>query len=219
MNDLVVFVCHSIPGNFRNKSANWKQRQATKKHSWGACNSLAMLFKLDFVRENLHTERQSAITVLIQCIEHLQDMNEKIVCAASAALRVLDSKEICEGLHGTDSWSNALLVCMSFVLGGTNDNGRLFTEIEKFLLFSSEVITVDVASSVLRSKRLSDSDLLLLCDWMDEKKLPLECFGTFAAAMREESVTIDISTEIRFTSRSIGEDERREDTEDADAEI
>lgn len=108
----------------------WKQRSVIRKHAWGACNSLAIVLACGDVPtadDNISTS-QRAVQAMVQCIQHIGSINEKVVLAAVAALGSLSVPTWSQVSVGTGIVGMALSACLLEVykVRDTNDATRCF---------------------------------------------------------------------------------------------
>jgi hypothetical protein len=81
----------------RKNTLSWKERSVAKRHGWGACNSLSLLFKCsEMIREDGRMKSccLTAFRLLTECIEKCWLLNEKVTLSAMIAIRALSTSSL-----------------------------------------------------------------------------------------------------------------------------
>lgn len=101
--------------NGKKETLTWKQRSAAKKHGWGACHSLACIFKGLSVLDNsvLSSSCSEGVRQLILCMEKFYFLNEKITLSAMAALCDLDTQHLAELTGKSGILGEAVATCIN----------------------------------------------------------------------------------------------------------
>jgi hypothetical protein len=91
---------------------SWKERSISKKHGWGACNSLGLLLQSNEAQEGTNAEAcLAALQVLVECVEQFWSSNEKIAIGAMSALGALEPTVLSEVVGRSGLIGNALAIC------------------------------------------------------------------------------------------------------------
>ena len=91
---------------------SWKERSVSKKHGWGACNSLGLLLQSSEAREGANAEAcLAALQVLVECVQQFWSLNEKIAIGAMSALRALELTVLSEVSGRSGLIGSALAIC------------------------------------------------------------------------------------------------------------
>lgn len=92
---------------------SWRQRSVTKKHGWGACNSLALALDCDEAAadENLKIA-QDSLHSLVQCIKRAGELNEKVTASATTAIRRISRAMLSRISNGSGLVGGALAPCL-----------------------------------------------------------------------------------------------------------
>jgi len=193
----------------------WKQRQSAKKQSWGACNTLGLLFEAGLATEpRLREEVSECLEYLFECVENLEALHEKIVYSACATLRVLEASTMTSILErrGPLLLGNGIVTCSNFLAKSQGTASKKLEQDISLLLFHLLAgLSVHCAAVVIRSERVGPSVLNWLCDSMVEQDCPASSFGAFALAMQRLGVLVDDDIELRFSIRSHSGDSFRDD--------
>lgn len=111
----------TIQGHDRSRNLSWKQRSAAKRHGRVACNTLALLFgvlsrRFPDLSDAIVSGCQRAVHALISCVGYLQSpLNDKVIMAATAALRQLSST-LLSSLSGKSGMiGEAMVSCILFL--------------------------------------------------------------------------------------------------------
>jgi hypothetical protein len=81
----------------RKNTLSWKERSVAKRHGWGACNSLSLLFNCsEMIREDGRMKSccSTAFRLLTECIEKYWLLNEKVTSSAMVAIRALSTSSL-----------------------------------------------------------------------------------------------------------------------------
>jgi hypothetical protein len=199
----------------------WKERSAAKKHGWGACHSLGLVFEGLSVRifeecKELVSACSKAVHCLIHCPCHYTALNEKVVLAAMSAichlpsnfLTLRDSQEMDLG----DALKTSILIFES-TQDARIDNGKvitskLATENENFLRHLLNSASIADAAEVLRDELITTQTLCMLYSWMVERLevdgVSARAFDIFAVALQQPGRwTASVGLEQQFTSRAL----------------
>ncbi|KAL3911018.1 MAG: hypothetical protein SGARI_001846 [Bacillariaceae sp.] len=205
----------------REEKANysWKQRSAAKKHGWGACHSLRIIFQ-GIGEDSLNTrsmqeEMLLSFKNLVLCQENYKILNQKVVSAAVMAISNLPVQSLSligaeTGIVG-NALGNAisiLLECKPELRIRSNDTKeRFFAQNEHVLLHLFKAASISDAYCVLTNERTSLKALDTLYNWMVEQDgdaLDARAFEIFALGLQrlrrwDESVAL----EQKFASRAL----------------
>jgi hypothetical protein len=185
---------------------SWKQRSAVKKHGWGAANSLATLFSdLGVVSEDMVKVYQKVVATLVECVEALSIVHEKVAISCMAALCSLKPRSFSrisgrQGLVG-----RTVIACLVHYVDreSRDTNKKVARELDLLLLHLLQSSSIADASLVLESERISACHLDFLYQWMAEKECSTHVFDCFAIAMLKPGVNVDVQLEQGFASRSV----------------
>jgi hypothetical protein len=207
----------------------WKERSAAKKHGWGACHSLGLVFEGLSVQifeecKELVSACSKAVQCLVHCPCHYTALNEKVVLAAMAAmchlpsnfLTVRDSQEMILG-----NALKASILIFESTQDTRIDNGstsrvsknkvitsKLAAENENFLRHLLNSALIADAAEVLRDDRITTQTLGMLYSWMVERLqvdgLSARAFEMFAVALQQPGRwSASVGLEQQFTSRAL----------------
>jgi hypothetical protein len=91
---------------------SWKERSVSKKHGWGACNSLGLLLQSNAAREGVNAEAcLAALQVLVDCVQQFWSLNEKIAIGAMSALGAFEPTVLSEVAGRSGLIGSALAIC------------------------------------------------------------------------------------------------------------
>jgi hypothetical protein len=91
---------------------SWKERSVSKKHGWGACNSLGLLLQSSEARKEANAEAcLAALHALVECVERFWSLNEKIAVGAMSALGALEPTLLSEVAGRSGLIGSALAIC------------------------------------------------------------------------------------------------------------
>ena len=208
-------------------SMTWKERSAAKKHGWGACHSLGLVFEglwLEIFEDS--NELASACLKAAQCLVHCPChhfvLNEKVVLAAMAAVCHLPSqffikKESQEIILG-DALTISILILESNVcvdvlpLKGSGNCRRVTAKVAAqngpFLLHILNSASIVDTTMVLADDLITTQTLGILYSWMVEGPqfggLTARAFKVFALALQQPGRwTASIEFEQKFWSRAL----------------
>jgi len=186
---------------------SWKQRSFAKKHSWGACHTLGALLQHASSADGQSNELfLPAIFQMIRCLRLSNELNEKVVAAATAALK----------LTPIDIWRNfssestivgdGLAACLMIVYHETSGEKKLSPQVcddARILLqtFLTMTSAIDAVASFSRDD-ISAGMLDFLYSWMVAKGSKSTSFDAIAIAVSNHRSEFDISIEQRFSSRA-----------------
>eukprot|EP00536_Pseudo-nitzschia_multiseries_P001129 jgi/Psemu1/2597/gm1.2597_g len=154
----------------------WKERSAAKKHGWGACHSLGLVFEglsVEIVKEcnALESASSKAVRCLVRCVCKHAALNEKVVLASMAAFRQVQSQLLAR----IDSNLSDALATSLWLLegsrtnhgdGSSSSNSGVTRDLSKPVAHSSRVVAEnkDFLCHVLGSASLADANLALLAE-------------------------------------------------------
>ncbi|GAX27934.1 hypothetical protein FisN_21Hh284 [Fistulifera solaris] len=177
-----------LPSNPNDLVLSWKQRSARKKHCWGSCNSIAVIFQC-LSREVL--DCGGVLNTLIKVLE--QGDNEKVVVSACKAIRSYRfSLKV--------NLIPAIQTCVQ-TLEFPNTKARLNEEMELLMLVVLRNMTC--TDFICWFSTLQDSKnrvLLWLFSWMVSHSVPSESFLVVSEAMNRSGVDVDVNVEQIFGS-------------------
>ncbi|GAX24615.1 hypothetical protein FisN_21Lh284 [Fistulifera solaris] len=176
----------SLPSNADNLVLSWKQRSARKRHCWGSCNSMAVIFQ-SLSREVL--DCRGVLKTLIKVLE--QGGNEKVVVSACKAIRSYRfSLQV--------NLAPAIQTCVQ-TLECTDTKSFLKEEMELLMLVVLRNMTC--SDVICWFSTLQDSKnrvLLWLFSWMVSHSVPSACFLVVSDAMNRSGVDADVNVEQMF---------------------
>merc|ERR1712224_990573 len=111
---------HVAFGDKQTSSLTWKERSAAKKHGWGACHALSLVFEglsLGIFQEfsDLAAACSEAFGLLVLCLFNHRSLNEKIVLAAMAAICHLPSQLLSQNKYQSEDVGEALALSILFL--------------------------------------------------------------------------------------------------------
>lgn len=175
----------------------WKQRQAARKHGWGACNTLALLWKDGVADCNEYQgECQRCVQALIECLGS-KGLNSKVVICASAALRSIEPMTLAR--LATGDLGSGLVSCVGLVLDPESVQGKLRTELEALLLHLLQCAST--AQLLLLVESISSRQIEAFVHWMVERNCPAAMFGTVALALERSNID-NVPVEILVSSKA-----------------
>jgi hypothetical protein len=183
----------------------WKQRSTIKKHAWGACNTLSSIFAHESIFEDdeLKHTCDVAVAALFKCVLNAKQINEKVACRASAALRCVPSTLLSSGRQANDI-PGCIIVCLSVLFGtGLKSIDKLSQELDLLLFHLLQSPSIGDIASVLASDAISRADIVALYEWMVVKSCSSRSFGIVSLAMQMPGVVVDVEIEQRFASRAL----------------
>jgi len=214
--------------NEKQKAAmTWKERSAAKKHGWGACYSLGLVFERlclgifeDY--DGLVLACSKATLCLVRCACHHSVLNEKVVLATMAAICHLPShfffkNESQDTLLGDALTTSILILEMSararvLLLKSSDNNNRVTAKLaaqnEPFLLHLLNSTSIADVTIVLSDDRITNQTLGMLYSWMVEGPifygLSARAFEMFALALQQPGRwSTGVEFEQKFTSRAL----------------
>ena len=193
----------------------WKERSVAKKHGWGACYSLGLVFEglwLEAFEDSndLVMACSRAARCLIRCPCHHSVLNEKVVLAAMAAICHLPSHFFIKD-QSQEVILGDVLTTSILILASNNDDklsAKLLAQNEPFLLHLLESASIADATIVLDDDRITTQDLDVLYSWMVEGTnfsiLSTRAFEIFALAFQYPGRwSAAIEFEQKFASRAL----------------
>jgi len=194
----------------------WKERSAAKKHGWGACHSLGLVFEGLLVSlfddsNELATACSEALRCLVCCPCHHDILNEKIVLAAMAAICHLPSDFLSNIESQEAVLGNALKTSILILESGTKNESvttKLTKKNDPFLLHLLKSASVTDATVVLADDQITAQTLDLLYSWMVQvprlENLTARAFEVFALALQQPGRwSANVAFEQKFTSRAL----------------
>ena len=191
----------------------WKERSAAKKHGWGACHSLGLVFEglwLSLFEDSMELAMacSKAVQCLVRCPCHHAVLNEKVVLAAMAAICQLPSEFLSQNEAHESVLGNALKTSILFLESESNNHRvtlKLTKQNEPFLLHLLNSASIADATIVLDDDRVTTQTLESLYSWMVEvhrlERLSALAFEVFALALQQQSASV--AFEQKFTSRAL----------------
>ncbi len=194
----------------------WKERSVAKKHGWGACHSLGLVFEglwLSLFEDSneLATACLEAVRCLLRCPCHHDILNEKVVLAAMAAICHLPSRFLSNIESQEAVLGNALKTSILILESGIK-NERVATKVttqnDPFLLHLLNSASIADATIALADDRITAQTLESLYSWMVEvprlEKLTARAFEVFALALQQPGRwSANVAFEQKFTSRAL----------------
>jgi hypothetical protein len=178
----------SLPSNADAFVLSWKQRSARKRHCWGSCNSIAVIFQ-SLSREVLDCSR--VLKTLIDVVE--QGGNEKAVVSACKAIR---SYRFPLKVNLTP----AIQACVH-ALESPDTKSRFNGEMELLMLVLLRNMTCSDVICWLSTLQDSRNRILLwLFSWMVSHSVPSESFLVVSDAINRSGVYFDVNVEQMFST-------------------
>jgi hypothetical protein len=189
-----------------NSERSWKERTAIKKHGWGASNSLATIFSDIVIDDAVLEACQDAVAALVECLETLRVIHEKVAISSIAALRSVQPCSLSRISGKSALVGRAVIACLvhNTVDHETRDtNEKIGRELDCVLLHLLQCCSIADAHAVLRSESVTAARLGYLYQWMVENDCSAGAFDSFAIAMQRSDVLVDVQVEQRFASRAM----------------
>jgi prophage maintenance system killer protein len=191
-------------------SLTWKQRSSAKKHGWGACHALRIIFQgisEDYLeaQTSLRKAISCAFKYLVLCQEYFNTLNQKVVGAAIMAIsclpvQLLETIGAETELVGV-SLANAILMLLD------KDVDLSSSQIETVLLQLLRSASISDAYYVVMNERIAASTFDALYSWMvkqGEEALNARAFEIFALALqRSRRWSNSVALEQKFASRAM----------------
>lgn len=185
---LKVRIQMSLPNNKDAVVLSWKQRSARKRHCWGACNSVAIIFQS---LNSTTLDCSSILETLVEVIE--KGGNEKVVVSASKAIRAYNALLQVDLVPA--------IQCCVRTLEYDDSRSRLKEEMEMLLPVLLQNMTRNDASCWISTlKDSKDKVLSWLFAWMVSYSIPSQCFLVVSDAINRSGVQVDISVEQMFAT-------------------
>jgi hypothetical protein len=184
----------------------WKQRMAVKKQGWGACNALSMLFDAGTAtRHNVSNCCEVAIAALLECLENIDVVNEKVVACAAAALHSIDYGTLSQRTMHPERLGKCIATCIVALFRDDTSclSERLHREVDLLLLHLLRDPAIVHISSALHCRQMAGAVLNKLFDWMMKNDCSSQSFSAFALAMQKPGNKVDVDVEQRFASRAL----------------
>jgi hypothetical protein len=184
---------------------SWKERQSVKKHGWGASNSLATIFSDIDVDDVVLEACQDAVASLVECLEALQVVHEKVAISSMAALRSVQLRSLSRISGKSALVGRAVISCLVNTVDHEmrDTNEKLGHELDLLFLHLLQSSSIVDAHTVLVCESVTASHLGYLYQWMVENDCSTGAFDSFAIAMQRPDVLVDVQVEQRFASRAM----------------
>lgn len=206
-------------------SLTWKQRSAAKKHGWGACHSLGLVFQactveITQIEPDLASSCREALKQLVLCCAHREKINEKVVVGAMAAIRSIPRPVLVEASRESGLVGDALASSVSLFydtlmleIGRSFNLPELKALDDKFTKQNKQLLnhllrsaSINDAHKVLKDDRVSTQTLHALYTWMVDQEdgvLDGSSFEIFALALQRPGLLCDnVALELKFASRA-----------------
>jgi len=191
----------------------WKERSAAKKHGWGACHSLGLVFEglsAGIFEEKcnvLVSSCSEAIRYLIQCSKYHTNLNEKVVLASMAAICQLSNDLLTLNDYQTGYIGDALIASILILQNvnkayNTTVSSKLAAQNEQFLRHLLDSASITDANNVLSDEQITSKIICTLYLWMVEQPLQARAFDIFAIAFQQPGKWSNVSFEQQFASRA-----------------
>lgn len=209
-------------------SLTWKQRSAAKKHGWGACHSMGLIFQainVEIVQTEvgLASSCSNALKQLVLCCTNHDKLNEKVVLGAMAAIGSVPRPVLAElgretGLVGDALTSSVALLRDSLMSeighslnlkesrSSTRDD-RLTKQNQQLLCHLLGSASINDAYRTLTDDGITSRAMNMLYTWMvsQQDALDGDAFVIFALALQRPGLSSsdDVTLEQKFTSRAV----------------
>ena len=191
----------------------WKERSAAKKHGWGACYSLGLVFEGLSVEmftnkyNDLVLSCSEAIRYLVLCSKNYKNLNEKIVLASMIALCKLSNNLLTlndyDGGYTGDALISCILLHHNLKEHNVTVSSKLVTQNENLLRHLLHSASLKTAIKVLNDEYITTNIMESMYLWMVDQPLPSSAFEIFANAFQQGKSWSDVSIEQRFASRAV----------------
>tara|TARA_B110001450_G_scaffold197391_1_gene186000 strand:- start:84 stop:788 length:705 start_codon:yes stop_codon:yes gene_type:complete len=191
----------------------WKERSAAKKHGWGACYSLGLVFEGLSVEmftnkyNDLVLSCSEAIRYLVLCSKNYRNLNEKIVLASMIALCKLSNNLLTlndyDGGYTGDALISCILLHHNLKEHNVTVSSKLVTQNENLLRHLLHSASLKTAIKVLNDEYITTNIMESMYLWMVDQPLPSSAFEIFANAFQQGKSWSDVSIEQRFASRAV----------------
>ena len=205
----------------------WKERSAAKKHGWGCCHSLGLVFEglsAGIFKEKcnvLVSACSEAIYYLIQCPKNHANLNEKVVVTSMAAICYLPSDLLTlndyqkMGYVGEALIASVLILLKSPAIRINRDfskanssrrtvSSKMSAQNQQFLCYLLDSASIADASKVLNDEQITTQTIGMLYSWMVEQPLHARAFEIFAIALQQPGNNqVNVSFEQQFASRAL----------------
>jgi hypothetical protein len=200
-----ILLCISLARGGKSERS-WKERTAIKKHGWGASNSLATIFSDIVIDDAVLEACQDAVAALVECLEALQVVHEKVALSSMVALRSVQPRSLSRLSGKSALVGRAVITCLvhNSVDHQMRDiNEKIGRELDLVLLHLLQSCSIADAHAVLLSDSVTVAHLGYLYQWMVENDCTAGAFDSFAIAMQRSDVLVDVQVEQRFASRAM----------------
>ena len=178
---------------------------ATKKHGWGACNALVVIFDAGFANMvGLEDSFEKVTSTLIHVVDHANVVNDKVFLAASVALQSLIRSLVIATSAQPHRTSDVIIPCVTASIAVRFDfenqhqlNERVVNELDALLMkYLCQPLLVAEACAIIHSAKVSSAHLRLLYKWMVEKDCPAGAFSVVSVALRKSGAGLDDELDI-----------------------
>jgi hypothetical protein len=199
--------------------STWQDRLAARKRGYGAANALhSLLSDCSWFQEtdctSLFPSLQDALESLLECIETLEVVHEKVAVSCASALQFVDTRTIVALRNMTPNFIGRVVkCCLLRKIEETEENDRSSDRRpSRILLVVSAVLQrylklciVEDAAVVVQADGIGKTEIELLCRYMVTHDCPASCFFTFAEALSNASIALDPQLEWLFLVSSKAE--------------
>jgi hypothetical protein len=180
-----------------------KQRSGAKKQGRAACIALGLLFVRNISH---HTDATHAVSCLLECIDHIKILDEKVAVSSANALRSLDQRTLSDCVALNDSRiGRAMNSCFNIVFSGASRGSRDIHNAASLLL-SHLLPIMKIADAVflILNNCLSGNDdwMMRLSTWMIANNCPQEAFRCFVRAIQLTDIEIAVQVEQLFVNQA-----------------
>ncbi len=194
---------------FTSESRSWKQRSNAKKHAWGACQALLPIFRFVTIIVNGASSGEgtrTALVYLIQCLEHMDRINEKILVGAAATLAAVPvdiwfsvSVQVGQSIPGI-----CLATCLTKAGPASTKSGTR-EKIDRILEVLLACIDDNGILTCLDHADLSQETIQFLYTWMVDHDVGAQVYESFGRILPLSHLRSDVSMIQKFQSRAIFE--------------
>jgi hypothetical protein len=189
---------------------SWKQRSGIKKQGWGSCNALSFLFENNLWIDSFGSDTsdsivfyQEATSCLVECLENLNMVHEKIVVSACVALRSIPDLTLLE----SNVLSRSLVACTMILFdeGSEFTTGiqrqqmqKLHTEVAGFLFRLVSHVSIPQLHLALQVPAFCSCLDDLYCWMIQHTSLPGHTYHCFAVAISNAAANVSVQVEEQF---------------------
>jgi hypothetical protein len=195
---------------YNDVNCSWKQKMAIKKKGWGSCNALSFLLERNILTELCYSERASdiaysigkeVVSCLVECIESLNIVHEKIVISASIALRSISDISSLDDGDNDHLLGRVMVACCTFVFAnesiGEPKPKHLLVEIDLLLSYLLSNCTMQIVQGALKLETFVFT-LPQLFKWMVKQNSSPSSFECFAISIAMSGLNVDVEVEQQF---------------------